>query len=97
MTTQKKAKVKVPFTRWQYQRVQQFLHYMNTSKIVENDLGGPLKVTVVWVPEEGSSDVPHVHFLSLTSGLEKKIPLKGILEADDNVDESTLPAPQVKQ
>lgn len=83
----KKQKIRVGFTKEQHDKVNAFLEFIKPQVI--KDFGNSVQVTVDW-SEDNDIQKPHVKFEG--GGLQKVIPLKEILEADDN----NLPAPVLR-
>lgn len=73
-----KKRVRVPFTKWQYDTVHAFLNQLRESGKVEEELGAPITVEVDW-SHENLERMPHVYLQGSKS--YKTIPLKDILEA----------------
>jgi hypothetical protein len=76
--SKQKKRVRVPFTKWQYDTVHAFLNNIRESGKVEEELGAPITVEVDW-SHENMERMPHV-YLQGKDGY-KTIPLKDILEA----------------
>lgn len=73
-----KKRVRVPFSRWQYETVHAFLNHLRDNGSVELELGAPIKVEVDW-SHQNDEKAPHIFFQGKHA--HKTVLIKDVLEA----------------